>query len=377
MSIQAYTVSVSTSGVGGWTALTNLQNMQINIGRRAQLDQVKSSTASFEIRYPTGYASPITTLVAGNYIKIENTTGTPYTIWLGRISDVMARYGIPYTAGVGNADYVDVTCEGNFAAVGRMQGDNYSMAAGGLSQQCLDAYNQSGVQIQFITSGSEPQMAATTISSTWADWVARAAQTINGRLWDSSTTNGSWIVSPFFANTSTINFSDTTNNATNQVYSLINFDSLSDNYYTQIIADPESYGAAVVTQVGATTPYRTYQVNTLNNSTAQAQDFANYLLGNYGTSRFAISSITCVSEAQSSFQLDKIGYLGSFSQIAGTLVSVAFRGTTYQCIVEGVTMSATPAGSSFTFHLSGADLNAYLRLNDAVFGKLDFNKLGY
>jgi hypothetical protein len=56
---------------------------------------------------------------------------------------------------------------------------------------------------------------------------------------------------------------------------------------------------------------------------------------------------------------------------------VAFRGTTYQCIVEGVTMSASPASSSFTFHLSGADLNAYLILNNAVFGRLDFNKLGY
>jgi hypothetical protein len=377
MPLQTYTVSYSLDGISGFTALTNLQGIQISLGRGAQLDQVKASTATFELRYPTGYASPVTALVSGTYIKIENTTGSAYTIWRGRISDVSARYGIPFVSGVGQADFLSVTCEGNFAAVGRMQGENYAMAAGGLSQQCLDAYNESGVEIQFITSGGEPQMAATTVSSTWADWVARAALTVNARLWDSSTANGSWIVSPFFSNVSTVNFSDTENNATNQIYNQINFDSLSDNFYTQIQVDPESYGVATVTQAGASLPYRTYQVNTLNDSTSQATDYANYLLANYGTARFAISSFTCMAEAQSSFQLDKIGYESLMPQAPGTQVSVAFRGTTYQCIIEGVTMSATPAGASFTYFVSGADLNAYLILDNTVFGKLNENKLGY
>ena len=377
MPLQTYTVSYSLDGISGFTALTNLQGIQISLGRGAQLDQVKASTATFELRYPTGYASPVTALVSGTYIKIENTTGSAYTIWRGRISDVSARYGIPFVSGVGQADFLSVTCEGNFAAVGRMQGENYAMSAGGLSQQCLDAYNESGVEIQFITSGGEPQMAATTVSSTWADWVARAALTVNARLWDSSTANGSWIVSPFFSNVSTVNFSDTENNATNQIYNQINFDSLSDNFYTQIQVDPESYGVATVTQAGASLPYRTYQVNTLNDSTSQATDYANYLLANYGTARFAISSFTCMAEAQSSFQLDKIGYTSKLGASPGTQVSVAFRGTTYQCIIEGVTMSATPAGASFTYFVSGADLNAYLILDNTVFGKLNENKLGY
>ena len=47
------------------------------------------------------------------------------------------------------------------------------------------------------------------------------------------------------------------------------------------------------------------------------------------------------------------------------------------CIIEGVTMSATPAGTRFTFALSGADLNAYLILGNTTFGTLDYNRLGY
>jgi hypothetical protein len=40
-------------------------------------------------------------------------------------------------------------------------------------------------------------------------------------------------------------------------------------------------------------------------------------------------------------------------------------------------MSATPAGARFTFYLSGADLNAYLLLDELTLGRLDSNKLGY
>jgi hypothetical protein len=115
----------------------------------------------------------------------------------------------------------------------------------------------------------------------------------------------------------------------------------------------------------------------LNASTSQATDYANYLLGNYGTARFAISSFSCIAEAQSSFQLDSIGASSSIILSAGTQVSVTFRGTTYQCLIEGVKVSATPAGASYTYFVSGADLNAYLLLNNTTFGRLDFNRLGY
>ena len=375
MALQSYTVAYSVDGAT-FTDLTNVQNIVINLGRSAQLDQIKTSTASFEMRYPTGYASPIADLVTGTYIRIQNTTGTPYDLWYGKINDISAQYGIPYASNVGQADFLNVSCEGPFADLGRMQGENYAMAADTIENQISDANFETGVIIgsNFVPTSS---LAATTISGTWADWAARVCQSTNSRMWDSVGSKKFFIVSPFFSNVSTINFSDTTNNATNQVYNQINFDSLADNFYTQVTVTPESYSAATVTKSGATTPYRTYSTNTINASTAQATDFANYLLGNYGTARFAISSFTCSAEAQSSFQLDKIGYDALLTRSPGSQVSVAFRGTTYQCIIEGVTMSATPAGASFTYYVSGADLNAYLLLNNAVFGRLDYNKLGY
>jgi hypothetical protein len=218
-------------------------------------------------------------------------------------------------------------------------------------------------------------MAATTVSSTWGDWVARVCQTTNARIREFG--NATTLVSPFNSNVSTINFSDVANNSTNQVYSKINFDSLADNFYTQVTVTPESFGAATVTQSGAAVPYRAYQTNTLNASNSQATDYANYLLGNYGTARFAISSFTCIAEAQADFQLDVIGASSSIILSAGTQVGVTFRGTTYQCLIEGVSVTATPANALYTYYVSGADLNAYLILDNTVFGTLDNNKLGY
>jgi len=374
MPLQTYTVSYTLNAGASWTALTDVQNIQFSLGRQAQLDQIKASTGSFEMRYPTGFASPVTALVSGTVIRIENTTGTPYTVWSGRIDNVSAEYGIPYAGGVGQADYLNVTIEGAFAIAGRMQGNNYAMAADTIMSQFSAASTETGMFLTYDGTGS---LAATIVSSTWGDWINRVCQSTNSRIWDSYDINNVSVINPFVSSVNTVNFSDTANNSTNQVYNQINFDSLADNFYTQVTVTPESFGAATVTKSGASVPYRAYQANTLNNSTSQATDYANYLLNNYSTAQFAISSFTCMAEAQSSFQLDKIGGASVLAQAPGTQVGVTFRGTTYQCIIEGVTMSATPAGASFTYYVSGADLNAYLILNNATFGRLDFNRLGY
>jgi peroxiredoxin family protein len=374
MGLQSYTVSFTVDDGVSWTALTDVQNIQFSIGRQAQLDQIKSSYGSFEMRYPTGYASPVTALVSGTVIRIQNTTGTAYTVFTGRIDNVTAQYGIPYAGGVGQADYLNVTFEGAFAIAGRMQGNGYSMAAGTIVSQMSAASTETGI---FLTFDGSSSLAATTVSTTWGDWINRVCQSTNSRIWDAYDTKNISVINPFSSYVNTVNFSDTANDSTNQVYNLINFDSLADNFYTQVTVTPESFGSATVTKVGATAPYRTYQANTLNNSTLQASDYASYLLSNYDTPRFAISSFSCMAEAQASFQLDKIGGSSILAQSPGTQVGVTFRGTTYQCIIEGVTVSATPAGAMFTYYVSGADLNAYLILDNATFGVLDANKLGY
>ena len=369
---QNYSVEISADNVT-YTALTNVQDIALSIGRQRQLDAYNASTASVTMRYPTGFASPITNIVSGNYARIKNLT-TAFTLFTGVINNVDVSYGIPYAGGVGQADFLTFTIEGSFAALGRAQGENYSMAAGTLDYQVEECENQTGISLNSVNS-SQTQMAATTVSSTWGDWLNKVLITTNGRMHDAYDANYVAVLSPFDFFASSVNFSDVANNATNQVYDQINFGSYADNYYTQVTVDPENFAAATV-ETG-TAPFRTLLMNTFNASTSQATDFANYLLANYDEQGQALLSISCLAEAQNTFKLDAIAGSGSLPIYPGQQVTVTFRGTVFTCIIEGVSITATPESSRYTFYLSGADLNAYLILDNTVFGKLNNNKLGY
>ena len=329
---QDYEVQYTTNpGTGGtWTSLTNVQAVSVFIGRRVMLDQYSASTATVTVRYPTGYASPIADMVPGTYIRV-NLVGTGATLYTARIKDVTVNYGIPYSGGVGVADYLNLTVEGFFATASRMSGQSYAMPAGNMGTQMMTAQSETGMA---ITYNFAPDMGAATISSTWGDWLNQVLVTLNGRMVDCLYYDTISLKGPYNASTCTVNFSDTANNATNQVYDEASFGAWSDNYYTQVTVAPADYSAQTVTNAGATVPYRTYTVNTLSGSAGQALDQANFLLSQYGTQQFALTSVSCLAEAQTSFQLAQMG-LSSFGSLIGARVSVAFRGTTYYSIIEG------------------------------------------
>ena len=382
LGVQSYSVSYSTDSIN-YTALTNVQSVSLSVGVQAQLDQLRANTCTIEIRYPSGYASPIAQLVQGTYIKIMNNTNpaAAYLLWVGRISDINARYGIPYVSSVGNADFLTISVEGSFASLGRMAGNNYAMAAETLATQLTTAGTQTGLSIGWLGSTTQAGAAAT-ISGTWADWLAKTALSANARMWNTKDNSlfDITVVSPFYQYTTQNYFSDVRPQPeVTASYDQITFEGYADNYWTQVSVDPDGLATQTVTLSGATVPYRTYTVNTNNATTGQALDFANYLLGNYSTPKLSISSVSCVAEAQTlDMLLDKFaGVTQSFARIPGVRTRVEFRGTIYQCLIEGVTMSATPTGARFTFYLSGADLNQYLILDDLFYGKLDSNKLGY
>jgi hypothetical protein len=374
MALVDYRVEYGATWATCTNVATDVQSFNCTVGRKKQLDQYSANTGSVTLRYPTGYASPNAFWVSGTVIKVlvrwNGSAGAYRQIFTGQINDVSVKYGIPYAGGVGNADFVTLTLESHFAQWGRVQGNNYAMPAGILNNQTDEANLVTGLNAGVLSGyGSSTLFPATTVSGSWGDWVNRVLLTMNGRMIDNAgqivLSNQYWKYAPVYGN-----FSDTTNDADNHIYENIDYSSYADNYYTQVIVTPESYSTQKV-QIGAI-PYRTYQVNTLNSSTSQALDYANYLLSTYKSPVLGIQSVSCNLNAQSG---DIPGY-GSGSE--GTAVTVAFRGTTYRCVIEGSTWSGTPDSCRATFHFSSADLNNYLILNNtAGYGRLDFNKLGY
>lgn len=389
MAVQSYTVEYRQYGtnVPAAIALTNVQNISINVGRQRQLDSYNASTATIVCRYPTGYASPIADLVPNALIRIKN-TATGYALFCGIINNVEVQYGIPYAGGVGNADYLTITCEGGLAQFARYQGENYAMPADSILNNLDLVETVTSLNVDDLPNGSTPMpnVSATVVSGTWADYLNLIALSVNARIndvsgtsWDSASGRlQTFIISPFGGNTSTINFSDTTNNATNQVYNAINFSSYADNYYTEVTVKPEDFAEANVSVTSSFT--RSLLMNTINSSVSAATDYANYLLGNYSDAAAEISSISCLANAQTSFQLDKLitdDAVAGAGRCLGYAVNVAFRGTTVSCVIEGYSITATPESAQYTFYLSGNTMNNVLLLDNAVFGTLDNNRLGY
>ena len=355
----------------GEVEITNVLQVTCNIGRRSPLDAYRANTATVEIRYPTGYSSPNAAYVPGTEIRITTLQNSlERQVFRGEIADVEVTYGKPYASSTGPADILTLTCESYFATMARAQGNAFALSADTLANQCSQIITNFGLQVSALSSfGAETNFAATTLNGTVGDWVNLATLTVNGRIHDAGPTVGLVMLNQYYKGVNFYgDFSDNGTPGTNK-YTDITFDSLADNYYTQAVVDPESFAEQRV-QTGAA-PYRTYKVNTLNASTGQALDYANYLLATYQTPALAISSFRVF--------IDDTAFNPTFGCTdIGMQVAVTFRGTTYQCIIEGAAFSGTPQGGVYaTYFVSGADLNNYLLLNNAVYGRLDFNKLGY
>lgn len=385
MAIQSYKVYYGKQSVG-LTELTNVQSINFTVGRRNILDQYNASTATVVMRYPTGYASPIAALIPGTPIQIKN-AATGYRIFFGTINDAQVNYGMPYSGGVGNADYLTLTVVGGLAEWGRRSTTSQAYVANTAGGQLYDVYTTTGLQAEYFSNSptGDPLVSATTVSTNYGDYINELAITRNSRIDDIRTTSGSVfsidtptpaIIDPYLTWFLDVAMSDTLNNTTNQVYDKIEFASLSENYYTQVIVRPEAV-ATQTTQTGLA-PYRTYSVNTLSASTTDALGYAEMLLNLFSSPAVQITSISCLANAQNTYQLDRLNLPGySAIDLVGSTLTIGFRGATYTAIIEGYTFSATPNEARYTYHLSTTNYGAFLSLGNTITGRLDYGRLGY
>lgn len=369
MTLANFTVEYSANG-STWTQLSNVQNVSGFCGRRVLQDTFEPSTMNVTLRYPTGYASPITDLVVGTWIRVKR-TGATYEYWRGRIRDVAANYGIPYSAGVGNADYLVISAEGALAEMGRLQGNNQLVSSDLVYWLLSDVNAYTGVSIgTTFTEANSPTLGSYEVGGSYAEYLNLIATSVGATIKDGSFQVG--VYTKDFNGTLPAVFSDTLNNSTNQVYDQIRFDSLASDYFTQVEVNTQDYGT-IVASVGSA-PYRTLRISTINSSAAQAQDLADYYLGIYSNPSFGISEISCLAEAQNSMNLE-FGY--SWYDLPGYRTYVNFRGQSYYMTILGTSFDATPESARYTYYLAAADLTPYFVLDSDIFGVLDQNKLSW
>lgn len=376
---------VTLDPVGTPVDIPNVQSVTVTAGRQAQIDNFTATRCTIVCRYPNGFYSPISGLLPGAEIMVEaSVTGTgqyPTTPFRGYITDVSVQYGIPYASNVGNADYLTISCEGALATLARTSGNGYSMAADDVFDQATTASIQSGISVNAIPSAyfQARSASAATVSGSWADWLNQMAFTFAGRIGDYADTVTLSNYQPVATlTTADMHFSDT-GSSLSIPYDRIDFDSIAQNYFTQVTIDPDGYAAQTVATGAA--PYRNLTLNTWSPSTGNATDLATYYLNLYDDPSLAVSAlhvnVNTDKAGNGFFVILTQSVANGFPLGVGVQVPVVFRGTTTACVIEGAALSATPAGVSYTVYVSGADLNSYLVLDNPVLGKLDSNKLGF
>jgi hypothetical protein len=368
---------------GSYTTITNIQEVSVSGGRQALVDNFSSTRCTITCRYPNGYTTPVSNLVSGQPISVQmrNEPGltTAFTVFDGFVSDVEVQYGMPYQSGVGQADYLVITCETALARLARTVGNGYAMPADTILEQITRASNETLVGINYSSPDFTKQIGGTTVDGSWADWLNQLALTVAGRIADTASIILTGQGPYEDVSTYGVSFSDSaTLGASDIPYNSIQFDSLAQNYFTQVTVDPVSFAAQTVSSIPVGESPRNYTVDTYNGSDAQTTDTANFYLSQFSTPKIGISQIGFTFNVldTSALQTAVSRFFASFNPIAYQ-VPLLFRGTTYQAMIEGFQLSLTPESQSCSFYVSDNSLNNFLVLNNSNFGRLDFNKLGF
>lgn len=359
------------------TVVSDFLDLQLQAGKQFVLDALSASTGQARFRRTTSNSATIDAITPGDYVYIEWTNASTWsTLFYARVTDVSVEWGNPTEAGVYNSDYATVTFEGCLGAWGRCN-VSATVAQAKASDQ-IDQMNTlvGTALVENFSSYNDPVLASYTVNGAAQDYLQILQGTTNCRYVDYQADTLD-VRSAYNFPTSTYNFTDSTATSTLMTYQRSTWDSLSVNYYDQILCNwgPDSGNAypAVATASGASQPYRVLQQSTIWNTLGETLGYAQYLLDLYKAPALQLSSITCLTEAQSSQRLASMAFT-----CIGKKFSIVHRGTTYYGICEGWEMTATPGNSTFTYYFSDpAQDVAWFILDDATQGVLDVNKLGF
>ena len=263
---------------------------------------------------------------------------------------------------------------------GRTQGDGFTPSVALANGQLTEVTNYYGLSWNGNLT-SEPVNPVAT-EGPLSDWMQTFMNTVQGRLIDGAPRSavddvyrqGSIFIFSNATDLTTVSkFSDVSNNSTNAIYNVLDFDTLADNYITEVIVEAPPL-VKQGNRVGSP-PYRSFVIQTYATTVEQASDLADYYLASVDDQVVAPNAVSVVSGGQNGTNIDTMN-TEIFAFLPAYKTRIEFRGTTVAARIEGATMTATPEQTRVTYYLSSAESNPYFILDSDDFGILDTNKLG-
>ena len=382
-----YEWRVDFESSGTFRTIPDVQSVNIFRGRRLQIDDYKADTLTVSCRNPDGWTYE--PKLGERIIAYVNRPGVVTGIdrfpgFIGNIRDVAINYGK-----VPAEDSVTIYAEGIQADFGRAQLNGLALLQELVEEQMYDIATATGLNL--VGGNTRSTASAQTYTGNAMELVNKLVRTEEARIeavsFDSQVTwPGTWELyfngrdyDPSTNTPFTFNDGTKASSPLDLKYDNIEFRSSADNYYNSITINPEFVASQTATL--GVTPLFSWEKTTLDFSTGQANDHAQWLLNNFQTTDSTVASIsfTDVEQVDTPPPLspENTTPLTIIQGAIGQITTIGFRGQVLNCICEGISVSANTNQTRITLYLSGQDTNAYLILNNAIFGKLDFNKLGY
>jgi hypothetical protein len=357
--------------------LDDLQTVSITTGRVGVQDPYRAGTASITGRNP----SDLPAIEVGDFLWVEAyppDLSVQYYMFLGRVADVQIQYGF-----IDSMDTYTIIGENALANAGRLNVSG-SWAAGITTAEAADEILAgTGVPITFPTpskAGASKVSAQTLTNANLLtvlnELIATEQGSITGGAGDSIIWQGR---QEFTVSNPSALFTDDPQEisvVTQLRYDTLNFASLADNVANKVIVSPD--GLAPQTFGTGT---KSFEMKSYDQTTSQAGDLAAYVQSTLTQA----TDVPFLVSARTSMQTDLfLLALASTGEQERLFVQVELRGTVYNCIVNGATVSADPSDTRVSLNLFAADLSSFFVLDDDFYGRLQDdgppafnNKLGF
>lgn len=350
--------------VGG-AALNNIQEVQIQSGRRRITDLLTAGTATVRGRRPDLLPS----LLIGDTINL--TLYAPYPNQPGpgdydmgfsyRVADLTIEYGE-----VSAMDTWTLELEDAIAYLGRASLSTTTIASGTSTATAANTIATAAGLSQTTTAGTTTTTSGQTVTGQNALEVYQILANTEAAWINCDGDNMYW--RPRNSWQSQVTFYDFTDNGTSATITYTDYRtaSLAENYADKIVVRPRG-SSDVITGTGIFS----YNLDSYSFDTAQASNLASFWQ--------AALDVDYVTPRQISYMLNG-NYATALNVVGQSALhgaTVTFRGTTTSNIITGFQIYGSLDATYVTLYLSATNFLNFLVLDDAIYGKLDSNRLGW
>jgi hypothetical protein len=299
-------------------------------------------------------------------------------MFYGRVADVQIQFGF-----VANMDTYTIIAEDALANAGRLNINGSWIAGISTAEAASNFLAGTGVPFTIIDTYIERASKVSAQSLTNAnvltvlnELIATEQGNLTGGAADSIIWQGR---NEFTVGTSSALFTDDpaeTSPVPQLKYDTLNFASFADNVANKVIVSPE--GLAPQTFGTGT---KSFEMKSYDQTTAQAGNLAAYVQSTLTQATDVPFLVSARTSMQTDLSLLGLAATGAQERL---FVQVELRGTVYNCIVNGATVSSDPSDTRVSLNLFAADLSAFFVLDNSFYGRLQDdgppaynNKLGF